>query len=420
MLDPRFSGFIEPLVENDRGIAGRCRERRARLNSKTGFGRRVVKKCARSRLGGVVLTEKEVLDRLAEAAVPMPRTRFENWREHGLVVPCGPRKGLGQAKGRRTHLYPDGTIEQAIEIARLLRQNLDLDEIGWRLWLSGLPVGRNCWFDVFVAAAKEFDEAAATSREALNSDSLNEDPIQELADKAYSADMSDPIFRQARKALGPDRLEMVLFHLMSMMIGEFTSVSTQIEQLSKDDDTSVSAQMDDPKIKERQAELRTMDVALGFIHARSDTVAGVGPIISGDYSSILRETFAPLADTNLNEFLRSVDPERLRTVTRDLSALIQSIAVASEEFGKTLAKDAFGLGRAALAARSDRKRQAGMGLIWTLVQERSAQKFHDLSGMAQSFNAAALAVRQSAQSGKWEDGSNAPIFRRGPTRKPIK
>jgi hypothetical protein len=44
----------------------------------------------------------------------------------------------------------------------------------------------------------------------------------------------------------------------------------------------------------------------------------------------------------LNEFLRSVDPERLRTVTRDLSALIQSIAVASEEFGKTLAKDAFG------------------------------------------------------------------------------
>ena len=84
-------------------------------------------------------------------------------------------------------------------------------------------------------------------------------------------------------------------------------------------------------------------------------------------------------------------------MTRDLSALIQSIAVASQEFDKTLAKDAFGLGRAALMARSDRKRQAPMGLIWTLVQERSAEKFHDLGAMAQSFNAAALAVRQSAQ-----------------------
>jgi hypothetical protein len=139
-----------------------------------------------------------------------------------------------------------------------------------------------------------------------------------------------------------------------------------------------------------------MDVALGLGHARSDTVNDVGPIITGDYSAILRDTFAPLADTTLSEFLKTVDPERLRKVTRDFSALTQSIAVASQEFSKTLAKDAFGLGRAALMARSDRKRQALLGLIWTLVQERSAEKFHDLSAMAQSFNAAALAVGQSA------------------------
>jgi hypothetical protein len=93
-----------------------------------------------------------------------------------------------------------------------------------------------------------------------------------------------------------------------------------------------------------------MDVALGLGHARTDTVGGVGPIIRGDYSSILRDTFAPLADTILTEFLKQVDPERLRTVTRDFSSLTQSIAVASEEFSKTLAKDAFGLGRAALLA----------------------------------------------------------------------
>ena len=177
--------------------------------------------------------------------------------------------------------------------------------------------------------------------------------------------------------------------------------------------------MQDPGIKERQADLRAMDVALGLGHARSDTVNNVGPIITGDYSAILRDTFAPLANTTLSDFLKTVDPERLRKVTRDFSALTQSIAVASQELQQDLAKDAFGLGRAALMARSDRKRQALLGLIWTLVQERSAEKFHDLSAMAQSFNAAALAVKQPAPTGPSPDGSLS-TFRRGPTRKPIK
>jgi hypothetical protein len=175
--------------------------------------------------------------------------------------------------------------------------------------------------------------------------------------------------------------------------------------------------MQDPRIEERQADLRAMDVALGLGHARSDTVNELRPIISGDYSAILRDTFAPLASTTMTEFLKTVDPERLRTVTRDLSTLAQSIAAASAEFDKSLAKDAFGLGRAALMARSDRKRQALLGLIWTLVQERSVGKFRDLSTMAQLFTAAA--VKQSAQAGRSADGSSSPIFRRGPTRKPI-
>jgi hypothetical protein len=51
-----------------------------------------------------------------------------------------------------------------------------------------------------------------------------------------------------------------------------------------------------------------------------------------------------IADTTLCGFLKTVDPERLRTVTRDFSALTRSIAVASTEFDKALA--IFTLGRA--------------------------------------------------------------------------
>jgi hypothetical protein len=364
-----------------------------------------------------VLTEKEVLGRLAEAGFKIPPSRFENWRERGLLPPAETRPGRGRGLGRVANLYPEITIDQVKQIVALRQQNFDLGEIGWRLWLAGHAVGRDCWFDVFATGAAEFDVVASAFRDALNSD--NDDAIQELVDQAYRAETSHSLFRQVRKALGPDRLSSIVLHIMNMALGEFTAVSTQAERLTRDEEEmSVTAQMQDPRIKERQADLRAMDVALGLGHARSDTVNGVGPIISGDYSVILRDTFAPLASTTLTEFLKQVDPERLRTVTRDFSALTQSIAVASEKFSKTLAKDAFGLGRTPLLARSGRKLQAQMGLIWTLILERSTGKFHDLGGMINLFNAAALAVGQSAQPNA--DGLNGPIFRRGPTRKPIK
>jgi hypothetical protein len=272
---------------------------------------------------------------------------------------------------------------------------------------------------VFAAAAAEFDAGAAVFRKALDSD--KDDAIQELAEEAYRAETSNSLFRQVRKALGPDRLSSIVLHIMNMALGEFTAVSTQTERLTRDEEEmSVSAQMQDPRIKERQADLRAMDVALGLGHARSDTVNGAGPVISGDYSGILRDTFAPLATTSLTEFLKRVDPERLRIVTRDLSELLRSVAVASQAFDKTLEKDAFGLGRLALIAGGGRNLNALMGLGWSLIQEKSNAKFHDVGVMINLFNAAALAVGQSAQANKPPDGSNGPIFRRGPTRKPIK
>jgi hypothetical protein len=46
-----------------------------------------------------VLTGKEVLDRLAEAGFKIPPSRFENWRERGLLPPADTRPGRGRGLG---------------------------------------------------------------------------------------------------------------------------------------------------------------------------------------------------------------------------------------------------------------------------------------------------------------------------------
>ena len=67
---------------------------------------------------------------------------------------------------------------------------------GWRS-----HVGRQCWFGVFETVAAEIDAAASELREALNSDNLDKDPIEELQ-KAFTAKTSDPAFQSDQKSSG--------------------------------------------------------------------------------------------------------------------------------------------------------------------------------------------------------------------------
>jgi hypothetical protein len=344
-----------------------------------------------------VLSEQEALDGLSAAEFPTPRTRFENWRERGLIVPCGTRKGLGQGKGRVAHLYPDGTIEQAIEIAQLRRQNLDLDEIGWRLWLAGYPVERRCWFDIFKFMAKRFDACAAAFRESQESDELVDGHIEQIIEAAWKAKKPNRFFSQMRKSLGPKRFAAVMNEVASMATGVFQSISSQQELGNQ----------------ERLDDERAIDVALGLKHARTDTVAGAGPLLpTEDYSPILQATFEPLERVSLSKYLDRIDPEYLRRTARSLLALLHSIAEASDAFDHALSRDAFGLRRAAMLDCVDRSLHAGMVLVWALVQQRSREKFHDLDAMAQLFLRAAIGARKFLELKKLDPNLKGPEFRR--------
>lgn len=345
-----------------------------------------------------MLIEQEVLEGLEKAGFTIPRSRFENWRERGLIVPIGTRKGLGQAKGRVAHLYRDGAIEQAVEIAQMRRQNLDLDEIGWRLWLAGREVGQKCWFPVFEFMARRFDECARAVREQQASDEFVDGQIEQMIAAAFKTKTSNRFFKQMRKALGPKRFAAVMNEVASMATGVFQSISSQTEQQSE----------------ERLGDERAMDVALGLKHARTDIVAGVGPVLPADYSPILQATFEPLEGASLTEYLDSIDPDHLRKTASSLLTLLRSIAEASSAFDDALANDAFGLRRAALLARMDRNIHACTALIWTLVKERSREKFHDLDAMAKLFLSGAIGARKFVETAKTNRNLKGLDFHRTP------
>ncbi len=363
-----------------------------------------------------MLSEQEVLAGLAKAGFQIPRSRFENWRERGLVVPRGTRQGLGRGKGRAAHVYPDGTVEQAIQIAELRKRNLDLDEIGWRFWLEGHDVGRQCWFGVFKFMAKQFDACARAFRKAQASDEFVDGQIERMIKAALKAKTSNRFFRQIRKDLGPQRFAAVMNEVASMATGTFAAISAQ-QKLKKSglvDEEQLDDQSPDEKRleNERLEDERAMDVALGVKRARTDTVGGVGPILPDDYSPILQATFEPLEGISLSRYLDQIDPVYLRRTARSLLGLLRSIKEASHAFDRALAKDAFGLRRAAMFERVDRNIHAGMILIWALVQQRSRERFHDLDAMAQMFLTAAIGARKFLELSKSDPSLRGPEFRR--------
>ncbi len=339
-----------------------------------------------------MLTEREVLERLARAGFEIPRSRFENWREKGLLPPTETRPGLGKGLGRAAILYPEVTVDQARQIATWRKQNLDLDEIGWRLWLAEYEVARHCWFDVFRFKARQFDQCASAFRTAQASDEFTHGQIEQTIEAAFKAKTSNQFFMQIRKSTGPVRFAAVMSELASMATGTFQAISSLCETENK----------------ERFNDSRAMDIALGFEHARTDTVNGIGPIIRGDYSSILQATFEPLEGVALTDYLLAIDPAYLRGVARSLTALLESIANASHAFDRALTKDAFGLRRAAMLERVDRNIHAGMILVWALVQQRSRERFHDLDALAQLFLTAAIGARKFVEAAETDPGQTRP------------
>jgi hypothetical protein len=348
----------------------------------------------------VILSEKEALDCLSFfGGWDIPRSRFNKWREEELVLPAHQRHWLGPSMGRSGFGYSAAIVEQAAQIARMRQDNLDFDEIGWRLWLGCYKIGEKHWFNAFEWAAKQYDILVPTIRKAQETDELAEGPIEKLIEKAWRSRKSSRLFKRIKKSLGPDRFKKVMNQVLSMATGTFVQISSQYELGSN----------------ERREDLRAMDLTLGLAHARTDIVEEKRRIIGGDddYSTTLRATFEPLGQiASLTSVLETIDREQLRTVTKSLTGLLQSIADASVELDRLLIKDAFGLSRVAEFARIDRNIHAGMALVWTLVHHSEHEEPNGLELLSKRFLAATIAARKFLERDQLDPNSKRPEFRR--------
>ena len=99
--------------------------------------------------------------------------------------------------------------------------------------------------------------------------------------------------------------------------------------------------------------------------------------------------------------------------------LLESIAEGSARIRSRINKDAFGLRRAAMLERLDSNIHAGMILVWTLIHQKSRERFHDLDAMAKLFLNAAIGARKFLEASEIDPGSDGPKFRRN-SKKPIK
>jgi hypothetical protein len=345
----------------------------------------------------LILIEKQLLDRAKKEGFDIPSSRLASWREKGLVPTLDDRPGRGPASGRCAHTYTERGVEQTIAIARMRTQNLDFDEIGWRLWLDGYDVDSRWWRNTFELMAQQYDKLAAKIRKTHQSDELVDTNLDRMISAIYRSQKTSPIIKQIRKSLGEARFKEIMDEVARMATGTFEAISSR-QQLEGS--------------KEAPETKRAIDIALGLEHAQTDTVNGVGPIVQGDYTKGLQATFEPLKDCSLRKFLHSISPEELRNVTKSMNGLLDSIGSASEAFNTIYAKGAFGLRRAGMLAGADRNVQAVRALVWILIKRRSREEFHDLDHMAKLFLNAAIGARKLLEESKINPNFKKPSFHR--------
>lgn len=234
--------------------------------------------------------------------------RLARWHREGLI-PQPRQKSLGRGKGT-VSLYPAGTTHQVLVLCQIRARFRSLDEVGWRLWWLGFPVGDRFEIAQLKSAACRWDQIMVQLRSAyaiLNGDNdQKSDAAHEQLKRMRDRHINKPFVARMRKRIGKQTFDTGLLFIIDIATGNFQA-NSQFQHDSNE-------QQQDDAIQEK---------ILGLSDARRrHKLTGLGPWLIGSIKDVLANLSASIGGRSFIQVIAVTDADdilRARDELRDIA-----------------------------------------------------------------------------------------------------
>lgn len=250
--------------------------------------------------------------------------RLARWHREGLI-PQPRQKSLGRGKGTVSR-YPAGTTHQVLVLCQTRKRYRSLDEVGWRLWWLGFPVGDRFGITQLKTAARQWDQHMAqlrTIHEMLESDDdLTSDAAFEQLERMANRRIKKSFIARIRKRVSKKNFETSVKFIVDIATGNFR--------------TNTRPSRHDPYEQQRDDAIH--EKILGLSPARRHKRAGFGPWLVGPIADALANLSASIGGRSFAQVIAATDtPDilRAREELRDIASGAITIVRGSQHiFGK--------------------------------------------------------------------------------------
>jgi hypothetical protein len=307
-------------------------------------------------------------------ALGSTRDQVRRWHKAGLL-PEPTRNWPGDG-GSRTY-YPASALPQGLALVGHLNRKRSLKQSGWRLWVDGFRIHERYWLEPLRDCSRACDVEIRSLRSLLDGD--DEEKLDLLVDGLLKCRTKHGVFRRIRKALGPERFRSWIVRILEIAAG-LTNDRTHRGRRDAD----------------FLRDVRTDDLGLGLRHARTDHFPGDAPLLSGDYSPVLKSVSDSFAGISFEERLGTFSPQELQEAASEARTLLRIFGALNRGLSALFGKGWFGLQRVAeFDEQSDLKLDLTIVLFWAVYRRSSGvrDRARDLIRTAAEMNPVPLPTR---------------------------
>jgi hypothetical protein len=243
-------------------------------------------------------TSAEIRIAAGKHGFDVSEARLARWHRDGLI-PQPRQKSLGRGKGTVSR-YPAGTTHQVLVLCQIRMRYRSLDEVGWRLWWLGFPVGDHFGVAQLKTAAHQWDQHMAqlrTIHEMRESDDdLTSDAAFEQLERMANRRIKKSFIARIRKRVGKKNFETSVKFIVDIATGNFR--------------TNLQSQYDP---REQQRDDAIHEKTLGLTPARRRKRSGINPWLIGPIADALANLSASIGGRSFAQVIAATDtPDILR------------------------------------------------------------------------------------------------------------